>query len=136
MPTSSAAASTALSLDHLVLTVTNLEATLKFYKDLLNMKHISFTSPSSGGTRHALSFGDSKINLHISGKEWEPKAQMVQPGSADLCFLVEEDVKEVLKSLKEREVHVLEGGGIVERTGARGRIRSVYVRDPDGNLVE
>src|SRR5271156_3603217 len=84
-------AATAKSLDHIVLTVQDLGETVKFYQTVLNMKHTSFTSPSSPGiTRHALSFGDQKINLHIRGQEFEPKAQVVQPGSADRCFLVQD----------------------------------------------
>ena len=134
---SSPAISTALSLDHIVLTVQDLDATVKFYQDVLGMTHSSFASPSSPGVqRHALSFGAQKINLHVSGKEFEPKAASVQPGSADLCFLVRESVDEVLGRLGDAGVKVLEGGMVVERTGARGRLRSVYVRDPDGNLVE
>jgi catechol 2,3-dioxygenase-like lactoylglutathione lyase family enzyme len=131
------AIATALSLDHLVLTVSNLDATIEFYERILGMKHTSFVSPSSPDVqRHALSFGPHKINLHVLGKEFEPKAENVMPGSADLCFLVEESVDEVVKRLEETNVHVLEGGGVVERTGARGKLRSVYVRDPDGNLIE
>jgi catechol 2,3-dioxygenase-like lactoylglutathione lyase family enzyme len=131
------AVATALSLDHLVLTVSDLDATTEFYERILGMKHTSFVSPSSPGVqRHALSFGPHKINLHVLGKEFEPKAENVMPGSADLCFLVEESVDEVIKRLEETNVPVLEGGGVVERTGARGKLRSVYVRDPDGNLIE
>ncbi|KAH6657199.1 Glyoxalase/Bleomycin resistance protein/Dihydroxybiphenyl dioxygenase [Truncatella angustata] len=122
------------SLDHLVLTVKDLEATVKFYECVLGMKHTSFTS--GGQERHALVFGQQKINLHISGKEFEPKAQIVQPGSGDLCFLVEDNVDEVARKLHENKIEVLEGGGVVNRTGARSKLRSVYVRDPDGNLVE
>lgn len=134
---SSPAISTALSLDHLVLTVRDLDATVKFYEDVLGMKHRSFTSPSSPDVpRHALSFGLQKINLHLSGKEFEPKAERVMPGSADLCFLVQENVDDVLKRLGEMNIHVLEGGEVVQRTGARAKLRSVYVRDPDGNLIE
>ena len=134
---SSPAVSTALSLDHLVLTVQDLHATVQFYEAVLGMTHSSFASPSSPGVlRHALSFGAQKINLHVRGREFEPKAARVQPGSADLCFLVRESVDEVLGRLRDAGVEVLEGGTVVERTGARGRLRSVYVRDPDGNLVE
>lgn len=128
------AASTAKSLDHIVLTVKDIPATIKWYGEMLNMTHISFTS--GGVDRHALKFGDQKINLHQSGKEFEPKAQTVQPGSGDLCFLVEDNVDDVLARLKEKSIDVLEGGAVVDRTGARGKIRSVYVRDPDGNLIE
>jgi len=124
-------------LDHIVLTVKDLSATIKFYESVLGMKHTCFSSASTPNVqRHALSFGDQKINLHVSGKEFEPKAQNVQVGSGDLCFLVEDDVEGVVGRLKENGVEVLEGGGVVNRTGARGKLRSVYVRDPDGNLVE
>lgn len=125
---------TAASLDHLVLTVKDLDASLAFYEKYLGMKHTSFTS--GGVHRHALSFGQQKINLHVSGKEFEPKAAEVQPGSADLCFLVQDKVDDVLDRLRTDGIHILEGGQVVDRTGARGKLRSVYIRDPDGNLVE
>lgn len=86
--------------------------------------------------RHALLFGQQKINLHQLGKEFEPKAQNVQTGSADLCFITDSPVDEVLKTLKSRDIHVLEGGKVVDRTGAVGNLKSVYVRDPDENLIE
>lgn len=123
---------TVRSLDHLVLTVRSLDATVAFYQSL-GMRHETF---GSAPQRHALRFGPSKINLHIKGQEFEPKAQHVQTGSADLCFLVDEPVSEVLAGLKAKGIDVLEGGDVVDRTGARGRLRSVYVRDPDGNLIE
>lgn len=122
------------SLDHLVLTVKDLDATVKFYESVLGMKHTSFAS--GGQERHALVFGAQKINLHVSGREFEPKAQNVQPGSGDLCFLVEDGVDDVARRLHEAGVEVLEGGGVVSRTGAKAKLRSVYIRDPDGNLVE
>ena len=109
------AASTAKSLDHIVLTVADISATIKWYGEMLNTSHTSFTS--KGVERHALKFGDQKINLHQSGKEFEPKAQTVQPGSGDLCFLVEDQVDEVLARLKEKSVDILEGGKVVDRTG-------------------
>ncbi|KAK9779739.1 putative Glyoxalase/Bleomycin resistance protein/Dihydroxybiphenyl dioxygenase [Seiridium cardinale] len=122
------------SLDHLVLTVRDLDATVKFYESVLGMKHTAFTS--GGQERHALIFGQQKINLHVSGKEFEPKAQNVQPGSGDLCFLIEDNVDEVAQKLHENQFDVLEGGGVVNRIGAKSKLRSVYIRDPDGNLVE
>lgn len=125
------------SLDHLVLTARSIPDTISFYTKILGMKEQSFTSPTSPDvTRYALSYGSQKINLHQTGKEFEPKAQNVMPGSADLCFLTESKVEDVLEKLKSEGVEVLEGGVVVERTGARGRIRSVYIRDPDGNLIE
>ncbi|KAI1871066.1 hypothetical protein JX265_006106 [Neoarthrinium moseri] len=125
---------TVRSLDHLVLTVKDLQATVKFYEDVLGMKHTSFSS--GGQDRHALTFGEQKINLHVSGREFEPKAQNVQPGSGDLCFLIDDQVDDVAKRLHGKNIEVLEGGGVVVRTGAKSKLRSVYIRDPDGNLVE
>lgn len=125
---------TALSLDHLVLTVKDLDASIHWYGKYLAMKHTSFTS--GGVERHALVFGGQKINLHLSGHEFEPRAQTVQPGSGDLCFLVEDPVDDVLQRLQDDGIGVLEGNKVVDRTGARGKLRSLYVRDPDGNLIE
>ncbi|RDH29273.1 glyoxalase domain-containing protein 5 [Aspergillus welwitschiae] len=125
------------SLDHLVLTVRSIPASVAFYTNHLGMKHEVFTSPSNPDIqRHALRFGSQKINLHQSGKEFEPKAENVMPGSADLCFLTDTKVENVLKAFEEAKIDVLEGNKVVERTGAVGKIRSVYVRDPDGNLIE
>lgn len=103
------------------------------------MKQDVFTPPATPNTqRVALKFGTQKINLHEKGKEFEPKASTALPGTADLCFLVEEgvDLDEVREGFERDGVEVLEGGKVVARTGAVGRIRSVYVRDPDGNLIE
>lgn len=128
------------SLDHLVLTVQNLQTSVRFYESVLGMRHTTFASGAGDGPteRHALVFGAQKINLHVRGREFAPRAQNAQPGAADLCFLVDEDVEMVAARLRNQrpDVEVLEGGGVVERTGARSRLRSVYVRDPDGNLVE
>jgi catechol 2,3-dioxygenase-like lactoylglutathione lyase family enzyme len=116
-------------LDHFVLTVKNLSATCCFYKNVLGMEEVTF---SNG--RKALQFGEQKINLHEHGNEFEPKAVMATPGSADLCFITKDPLEDVLIHLKECGIHVIEGP--VERTGALGKILSVYIADPDGNLIE
>jgi catechol 2,3-dioxygenase-like lactoylglutathione lyase family enzyme len=117
------------SLDHLVLTVRDLDATAQFYVECLGMRLETF-----GAGRHALHFGSQKINLHLIGHEFEPKAKAPTPGSADLCFLTEIPVAEVATVLKGKGCTLIEGP--VERTGATGPLRSIYVRDPDGNLIE
>jgi catechol 2,3-dioxygenase-like lactoylglutathione lyase family enzyme len=130
---------TVTSLDHIVLTSRSLDATISFYTKYLGMTHTTFTPPSTRNiTRHALTFGSQKINLHEAGKEFEPKAKTALPGTADLCFLVKEgtDLEKVIGGMKGEGVECEEGGLVVKRTGARGRLRSVYVRDPDGNLIE
>lgn len=128
---------TVKALDHIVLTVRSIPETLDFYSRILGMEAQEFSSPKApNDKRHALSFGEQKINLHQSGAEFEPKALTVQPGSADLCFLADTKVEEILSRLSAEHIEVLEGGKVVDRTGARGQLRSLYVRDPDGNLVE
>lgn len=117
------------SLDHLVLTVRDIDTTVSFYSKVLGMETITF-----GSGRKALSFGDQKINLHQYGREFEPKAQLPTPGSADLCFLTPVPLTSVVCHLVACEVAILEGP--VQRTGATGPIRSVYFRDPDMNLIE
>ena len=117
------------SLDHLVLTVRDIEATCRFYETVLGMNVITF-----GGGRKALSFGSQKINLHEVGKEFEPKAAHPTPGSADLCFLIESSLTEFSDHLRSLNMPILEGP--ISRTGALGPMQSIYVRDPDGNLIE
>jgi catechol 2,3-dioxygenase-like lactoylglutathione lyase family enzyme len=116
-------------LDHLVLTVADLEATLRFYRDGLGMRHETF-----GAGRSALHFGDHKINLHVSGREFEPKALHPTPGSADLCFLIDRPLTELMDRLAAIGHPAFLGP--VERTGAVGPLVSIYARDPDGNLIE
>ena len=116
------------ALDHLVLTVKDLDATVAFY-ERLGMREEQF-----GNGRIALRFGRQKINLHEAGAEFEPHAARPVPGSADLCFLVEGSLDEVASALA--EVGVAVELGPVERVGAEGPIESLYVRDPDDNLVE
>ena len=116
-------------LDHLVLTVKDLEISCQFYASVLGMQVIEFA-----GGRKALKFGSQKINLHLSGKEFEPKADKPTPGSADLCLLTDSTISQVVEHLERCQVPILEGP--VERTGAEGPILSVYFRDPDQNLLE
>jgi catechol 2,3-dioxygenase-like lactoylglutathione lyase family enzyme len=116
-------------IDHLVLTVADIERTVDFYTRLLGMEKIEF-----GEGRIALSFGNQKINLHQRGKEFEPKAEHVRTGSADLCFITDSPITWVIEHLQQHGVDLLEGP--VNRTGANGKIISAYLRDPDGNLLE
>jgi len=116
-------------LDHLVLTVADIEATVDFYTRVLGMQVVTF-----GEGRKALAFGGQKLNLHQAGREFEPKAERPTPGSADLCFIVATPLDEVIAHLGRQGVAIVEGP--VRRTGANGPIRSVYVRDPDQNLIE
>ena len=116
-------------LDHLVLTVADIEATVDFYTRVLGMQAVTF-----GEGRKALAFGNQKINLHQAGREFEPKAERSTPGSADLCFIVATPLEQVIANLQAQQVAIVEGP--VQRTGATGPIRSVYVRDPDLNLIE
>ena len=117
------------SLDHLVLTVADIDTSIAFYTEALGMEVVTFA-----GGRKALSFGSQKINLHQRGKEFEPKAWAPSPGSADLCFLSSVPLTQVADHLAACGVNVIEGP--VQRTGATGAILSVYVRDPDMNLIE
>ncbi|MBY8170307.1 VOC family protein [Vibrio fluvialis] len=116
-------------LDHWVLTVADIDATVAFYSEILGMTPVTF-----GEGRRALSFGNQKINLYLLGAEFEPKARTVQAGSADLCFITHTPLDMVIVTLQEHGIEIEEGPVI--RTGAVGPIRSVYVRDPDGNLIE
>lgn len=121
------------SLDHLVLTVADIPATVAFYTEALGMESEKF-HPSDGTTRHALRFGAQKINLHQAGQEFEPKAAHVQAGSGDLCFLTDMPVADWMRHLSDKGISVEEGP--VSRTGATGPLLSIYLRDPDGNLIE
>jgi catechol 2,3-dioxygenase-like lactoylglutathione lyase family enzyme len=116
-------------LDHLVLTVADIETTVAFYECALGMRRERF-----GEDRVALRFGEQKLNLHQAGRELDPKALRPTPGSADLCFIASVPLQTIQAALTRANVTVEEGP--VKRTGALGPIRSLYFRDPDGNLVE
>jgi catechol 2,3-dioxygenase-like lactoylglutathione lyase family enzyme len=116
-------------IDHLVLTVADIDRTIAFYVGVLGMTETTFRSD-----RKALTFGSSKINLHQRGREHEPKALVPTPGSADVCLIVQEPLDVVVAELTATGIAIEEGP--VERTGARGPITSVYIRDPDANLIE
>jgi catechol 2,3-dioxygenase-like lactoylglutathione lyase family enzyme len=116
-------------LDHLVLTVANLDRTIDFYRRVLGMTPVEF-----GDGRHALEFGTSKINLHVAGQELPPHALRPVPGSADICLVAATALPRVIAQLRALDVPLVDGP--VVRTGARGEMDSVYVRDPDGNLIE
>ncbi|MGL4242158.1 MAG: VOC family protein [Beijerinckiaceae bacterium] len=116
-------------IDHIVLTIADIAATRRFYCDALGMELVTF-----GEGRHALAFGRQKINLHIAGKEFEPKAVKPTPGSGDICLISEQPLSAWME-------HLTRQGVAIEvppspRTGATGPIMSIYLRDPDGNLVE
>lgn len=116
-------------LDHVVLTVKDMEAACSFYTRMLGMELVTFA-----GGRKALRFGNQKINLHQAGKEFEPKAAKPTAGSADLCFIAATALVDVVAELRASGVQIVEGP--VQKTGAVGPIQSVYVRDPDLNLIE
>lgn len=115
--------------DHLVLTVYDIGKTCDFYADVLGMQVTSF-----GDGRKAICFGQYRINLHEFGREYQPHAKYPRPGSADLCFYSDLHMNEVVHQLLEKRVKIV--AGPVERTGARGQVLSVYINDPDGNLIE
>lgn len=116
-------------LDHLVLTVKDIEETCEFYGHVLGMDVREF-----GDGRKALHFGNQKINLHEAGREFEPKARTPLPGSADLCFISDEPIAKLVEHLRACKEMIEEGP--VARSGAMGPIDSLYIRDPDGNLIE
>lgn len=123
------------SLDHLVLTVRDIEATVAFYARALGMRETRFTPAGDGKTeRVALSYGKQKINLHQQGREFDPKAKLPTPGSADLCFIASWPLQDVIAHLRAEAIPIIEGPS--QRTGATGPIMSIYIRDPDGNLIE
>ena len=116
-------------LDHLVLTTADESACVAFYVGVLGMTLVHF-----GAGRRAFRFGNQKINLHVRGAEFEPKAHLPTPGSLDLCFIASRPLDEVVELLTDKRIPIVEGP--VLRTGAAARLRSIYVRDPDLNLIE
>ena len=118
--------------DHIVLTTRDLEGCIRFYSQVLGMKLEKFQTPKA--ERLALKFGNQKINLHEWGKEFSPRAHVAAPGTLDLCFIASVSLGAVVEKLQKENIKILEGP--VMKTGANGPIRSVYVRDPDLNLVE
>jgi catechol 2,3-dioxygenase-like lactoylglutathione lyase family enzyme len=116
-------------LDHLVLTVRDIDTSCDFYVRVLGMRLVTFA-----GDRKALAFGRQKINLHQQGKEFEPKARHPTPGSGDLCFVTDTPLAKVIAHLATCAIEIEQGP--IQRTGAEGPILSVYLRDPDGNLLE
>ena len=118
--------------DHIVLTTRDLAGCIRFYSEVLGMKLESFRTPTE--TRQALKFGNQKINLHEWGREFSPRAHVAAPGTLDLCFIAAVPLEAVIDRLKKNDIPILQGP--VAKTGAQGKIRSVYVRDPDLNLVE
>ena len=121
-------------LDHIVLTTARETACVDFYNRVLGMTMESFVGGTPPVERRAFKFGNQKINLHVQGAEFEPKAHLPVPGALDLCFIASVPLQQVIERLAQHEWPIVEGP--VLRTGATGRIRSVYVRDPDLNLIE
>ena len=116
-------------IDHVVLTVADIEKSIQFYERVLGMTAVSF-----GEGRRAVVFGDQKLNLHQAGHEFEPKARHPKPGAIDICFTTDTSLDEVAAHLRECSVEIELGP--VDKTGARRPLRSLYFRDPDGNLIE
>ncbi|MBU3581478.1 VOC family protein [Polynucleobacter sp. AP-Capit-er-40B-B4] len=121
-------------LDHLVLTTAKEAECVDFYTRVMGMKLESFIGGTPPVERKAFKFGNQKINLHIKGKEFEPKADIPTPGALDLCFIADRPLVQVIEMLKAEAWPIIEGPVI--RTGATQKINSVYVRDPDQNLIE
>ena len=121
-------------LDHLVLTTAREAACIDFYTRVLGMALETFSSGTPAAARRAFRFGSQKINLHIKGAEFEPKAHIPVPGALDLCFIASVPLQQVITTLAREGWPIVEGP--VVRTGATQKIRSVYVRDPDLNLIE
>ena len=120
-----------VKLDHFVLTVKDISNTVDFYTNILGMKHVEFIDECPCV---ALKFDTMKINLHEYKKEFLPNAQHPTPGSHDLCFIIDTNISEMIAKLNEQNINIIQGP--IERTGANGIIQSIYIRDPDNNLIE
>jgi len=116
-------------LDHMVLTVASIEASCRFYHDILGMEIIQF-----GAGRKALKFGQQKFNLHQAGNEFKPRAKYPTPGASDFCLISDTPLKLIMSELNQHNIAIEEGP--VSRTGATGKLHSIYIRDPDNNLIE
>ncbi|MBW1605902.1 VOC family protein [Lactobacillus sp. Sy-1] len=116
--------------DHFVLTVQDIEKSCQFYHEVLGMEVVEFAN----GNRRALRFGSMKINLHQTDHEFEPKAAVPTPGSGDFCLITKTAIKDVIATLKQKQIPIIEGPET--KHGAMGPIESIYLRDPDNNLVE
>ncbi|MSQ49430.1 MAG: VOC family protein [Betaproteobacteria bacterium] len=119
-------------LDHLVMTTRDLPACVNFYTEILGMQLEKFQTPTE--TRLALKFGQQKINVHEWGREFTPRAQVAAPGTLDLCFIAAVSMEKVIEKLQQSDIKIIDGP--VMKTGAISKILSVYVRDPDLNLIE
>lgn len=119
-------------IDHIVLTTRDLPGCIRFYSEVLGMRLETFQTPT--GQRLSLKFNQQKLNLHEWGREFEPRAHVAAPGTLDLCFIAALPLEEVIERLEAAGIEIIEGP--VMKTGAVSKLRSVYVRDPDLNLVE
>ena len=117
------------AIDHVVLTVRDIERTVAFYERVLGMRGVTF-----GEGRRALSFAEGKLNLHEAGNEFKPNARAAAPGAIDICFRTDVPLDQVVTHLRSERIPI--ESGPVAKAGARGALRSVYFRDPDGNLIE
>ena len=122
------------SIDHIVIQAVDVLDTIKFYTEILGMTHSEFQPPTGGPVRQSLHFGAQKINLHDAGSPFRPHAKNPAAGSVDLCFITEQSLDDWRQHLANCGI-VIENGP-VHKTGAKGQLLSIYIRDPDGNLIE
>ena len=122
------------SIDHIVMQAVDIPETIKFYTEILGMTHSEFQPPTGGPVRQSLHFGAQKINLHDAGSPFRPHARNPAVGSVDLCFITQQPLGDWQQHLTNCGI-VIEDGP-VRKTGANGPLLSIYIRDPDGNLIE